>query len=52
MPTSALFGARRNGAATVAVPGTLEDVAQVLVNHEPLGGSSTPTKTPFITVEL
>lgn len=50
--TSALFGARRDGRAVVAVPGSLENVAQILVNHEPLGGSTTPTKTPFISVEL
>ena len=51
-PTDALFEVRRDGKAKVAVPGDLDDVQQVLVTHEPRGGSSVPTQTPAITVSL
>ena len=42
-PTSALFSTRRDGSASVDVPGSLEGVRQVMVTDEPPGGSSKPT---------
>lgn len=47
-PTNALFGTRRDGTASVDVPGSLEDVDAVLVTSEPEGGSSKPTTKPVI----
>jgi anti-sigma-K factor RskA len=47
-PTSALFSPSRTGAATTAVPGSIEGVEQVLVTHEPLGGSRAPTRKPVL----
>jgi len=49
-PTSALFSPRRDGSASVSVPGSLKGVRQVLVTDEPEGGSSAPTREPMITV--
>jgi hypothetical protein len=49
-PTPALFGVSTDGSATVAVPGDLDDVKQVLVTHEPLGGSGAPTRAPILSV--
>ena len=46
-PTEALFSVRK-GRASVDVPGDLEGVKQVLVTHEPLGGSEVPTRQPVI----
>lgn len=51
-PTDALFEVRRDGTADVAVPGDLEGVRQVLVTHEPRGGSTVPTQTPAIVADL
>ncbi len=51
-PTDALFEVRRDGKAEVAVPGDLDEVDQVLVTHEPRGGSSVPTQTPAIAVDV
>ena len=51
-PTDALFEVRRGGKAEVAVPGDLAGVDKVLVTHEPRGGSSVPTQTPSIAVDL
>jgi anti-sigma-K factor RskA len=51
-PTDALFEVRRGGKAEVAVPGDLDEVDQVLVTHEPRGGSSAPTAKPSIAVDL
>ena len=51
-PTQALFSVNREGRATVAVPGDLDDVAAVLVTHEPLGGSPVPTRQPVIQARL
>lgn len=48
VPSSALFVPRSDGTASVAVPGSLEGVDQVLVSHEPVGGSRAPTSTPFL----
>jgi anti-sigma-K factor RskA len=42
-PTAALFLPSRDGAATASVPGSLEDVDQVMVTDEPAGGSPQPT---------
>jgi len=47
-PTNALFGARRDGSASVDVPGSLQGVETVLVTSEPEGGSQKPTTAPVI----
>ena len=47
-PTSALFAPRADGTGSVAVPGSLEGVEQVLVTSEPKGGSRRPTTSPII----
>jgi anti-sigma-K factor RskA len=51
-PTSALFTPRRDGSATASVTGDLKNVETVIVNTEPLGGSSTPTSDPLLTAKL
>jgi len=51
-PTSALSTPRRDGSATASVTGDLDGVESVLVNTEPVGGSTTPTSTPFLTAKL
>ena len=50
-PTEALFSVRK-GRASVDVPGNLEGVKQVLVTHEPLGGSEVPTRQPVIAARM
>jgi anti-sigma-K factor RskA len=50
-PTDALFEVR-GGKAEVAVPGDLSEVDEVLVTHEPRGGSAEPTRAPAIIVQL
>lgn len=50
-PTEALFSVRK-GRASVDVPGDLSDVKQVLVTHEPLGGSEVPTRQPVIAASI
>lgn len=50
-PTEALFSVR-NGRASVDVPGDLQGVKQVLVTHEPLGGSEVPTRQPIIAARM
>lgn len=47
-PTNALFSARRDGSASVDVPGALKGVETVLVTNEPEGGSPKPTTPPVI----
>lgn len=47
-PTSALFVPRADGSGSVAVPGSLEGVALVLVTSEPKSGSRRPTTSPVI----
>ena len=47
-PTSALFTPRSDGTATTAVPGSLEGVEQILVTHEPPGGSTVPSRDPLL----
>ncbi len=49
--TTALFSTRK-GRASVDVPGDLGGVKQVLVTHEPLGGSEVPTRQPIIAARL
>jgi hypothetical protein len=48
-PTSALFTPRRDGSASVDVPGSLEGVRAVMVTDEPTGGSRTPTGRIILT---
>ena len=50
-PTEALFSVRK-GRASVAVPGDLDGVKQVLVTDEPLGGSDVPTRQPVIAATM
>ena len=50
-PTDALFEVR-GGKARVAVPGDIDEVNQLLVTHEPHGGSAKPTRGPSIVVAL
>jgi hypothetical protein len=47
-PTDALFSVNTRGSGTVAVPGSLRGVREVLVTAEPLGGSQVPTRSPII----
>jgi anti-sigma-K factor RskA len=51
-PTDALWSVNADGAARVAVPGSLEGVEAVLVTDEPQGGSSAPSKPPVIVAPL
>jgi len=46
-PTNALFDVR-DGTASVAVPGGVKGVDQVLVTAEPNGGSAAPTRPPVV----
>jgi len=50
-PTDALFTPTRDGDASVAVPGDMKGVDQVLVSAEPPGGSRRPTTAAAIVVE-
>ena len=50
--TDALFGVTRAGRALVVVPGPLLGIREVLVTHEPLGGSLHPTSAPIVRVVL
>jgi anti-sigma-K factor RskA len=51
-PTSALFTPRSDGSATASVTGDLKDVDAVLVNVEPVGGSTSPTSDVLLTAKL
>ncbi len=51
-PTSALFTPRRDGSATASVNGDMDGVEAVLINQEPLGGSTTPTSPVLMTATL
>ncbi|MDA0184330.1 anti-sigma factor [Solirubrobacter phytolaccae] len=51
-PTSALFTPRRDGSATASVTGDMDAVETVLVNTEPIGGSTTPTSQPVLTASV
>ncbi len=48
LPTDALFTVSSGGAATVAVPGGVDGVKEVMVTSEPKGGSRAPTTLPLI----
>jgi hypothetical protein len=50
--TDALFAPSRSGTASVAVPGSLRGVREVLVTSEPLGGAAMPTAPPALRVRL
>ena len=47
-PTDALFSVNSSGNGTVAVPGSLHGVREILVTAEPLGGSLHPTRNPIL----
>ena len=51
-PTDALFAVTASGSATVAVPGSLAGVREVLVTSEPSGGSAHPTRAPAVVARL
>ena len=48
--TDALFGVTNAGEASVAIPGDLRGVSEILVTHEPVGGSRHPTSPPLLHV--
>jgi anti-sigma-K factor RskA len=50
-PTDALFTPARDGRASVTVPGGMGGIDQVLVTHEPDGGSMEPTVAPSIVID-
>ena len=50
-PTRALFRPSESGTVSVDVPGSIDGVEDVLVTHEPIGGSQVPSGPPLITVE-
>jgi anti-sigma factor RsiW len=49
-PTDALFGVTSAGNATVSIPSDLRRVSEILVTHEPVGGSLHPTSLPLLHV--
>ena len=51
-PTAALFKPSRDGTATASVPGSLDDVDQVMVTDEPDGGSPQPTGDLLLVAKL
>ena len=51
-PTDALFTVTAHGDATVAVPGTIAGVRELLVTSEPRGGSQVPTTAPVMVAKL
>jgi anti-sigma-K factor RskA len=51
-PTSVLFVPRGDGSAVAAIPGSVDDVAQVLVTDEPFEGSDEPTGELLMSAEL
>jgi anti-sigma-K factor RskA len=50
--TAALFKPSRDGTATASVPGSLDDVDQVMVTDEPDGGSQMPTGDLLLVAKL
>jgi anti-sigma-K factor RskA len=50
--TDVLFTVTRRGTATVAVPGSLQNVRELLVTAEPRGGSVRPSRRPALAVVL
>ena len=51
-PTNVLFTPRQDGSVEAAIPGSADDIAQVLVSDEPPGGSETPTGTVVMQADL
>jgi hypothetical protein len=51
-PTDVLFLPRGDGSAVAAVPGSADDIGQVLVTDEPPGGSDVPTGELLMAAEL
>jgi hypothetical protein len=51
-PTDALFTVTSAGAGSVAVPGPLRGVREVMVTSEPLGGSSSPTSAAVLRLRV
>ncbi|HEX5622250.1 MAG TPA: anti-sigma factor [Solirubrobacteraceae bacterium] len=51
-PTNVLFVPRSDGAVEAAIPGSADDIAQVLVSDEPPGGSETPTGEVVMQADL
>ncbi len=51
-PTDVLFTPRSDGSAVAAIPGSVDDVSQVLVTDEPMGGSDAPTGELLMSAEL
>ncbi|HUN78324.1 MAG TPA: anti-sigma factor [Solirubrobacteraceae bacterium] len=52
LATSSLFSPTAAGAGTVAIPGDVSGVQEVLVTEEPAGGSRLPTSSPLIVVRV
>jgi len=51
-PTDVLFTPRSDGSAVAAIPGSVEDVSEVLITDEPAGGSDAPTGELLMSAEL
>jgi anti-sigma-K factor RskA len=51
-PTDVLFMPRSDGSAMAAIPGSVDDVDQVLITDEPHGGSDAPTGDLLMAAEL
>jgi anti-sigma factor RsiW len=51
-PTNVLFTPRADGSVEAAIPGSIDDIAQVLVSDEPSGGSETPTGDVHMVADL
>lgn len=51
-PTDVLFTPRGDGSAVAAIPGSVDDIRQVLVTDEPFEGSDEPTGDLLMSAEL
>lgn len=51
-PTKVLFSVDAKGHGQATIPGSLDDVDQVLVTAEPDGGSQTPTSEPVLHAQV
>jgi anti-sigma-K factor RskA len=51
-PTDVLFTPRGDGSAVAAIPGSVDDIQQVLVTDEPRGGSDEPTGELLMAADL
>ena len=51
-PTDVLFTPRGDGSAVAAIPGSVDDIQQILVTDEPFGGSEEPTGELLMGAEL